>query len=146
MAINNDPSKLILVAENDLDISELISTILQMKVGYEVITCENGQEALSELDRRAGVSLQTQTLHPAPTPLLPLPSVILSDLAMPVMDGYTFCQTVRERPLYKNIPIIILAEYSEDLAQDLKTKYFLPKPFGVEKLLASIRQALAAST
>ena len=144
MAMSNDSSKLIMVAENDLDISELISTILHMKVGYEVITCENGREALAELDRRAGTNSQTPATTAAP--ILPLPAVILSDLAMPIMDGYTFCQTLRENPLYKNIPIIILAEYSEDLAQALKTKYFLPKPFGVEKLLASIRQALAAST
>lgn len=141
MAMSNDSSRIIMVAENDLDISELISTILHMKVGYEVITCENGREALAELDRRAGKTSTTSS-----APLLPLPSVILSDLAMPIMDGYTFCQTVRENPLYKNIPIIILAEYSEDLAQALKTNYFLPKPFGVEKLLASIRQALTAST
>jgi len=79
----------ILLVEDTLFFSRLIRSFLENS-GYEVFTAENGMEALSVLESE-------------PVDL------IVSDIEMPVMDGWRFIQTIRSHPKYKHIPAMALS-------------------------------------
>jgi two-component system chemotaxis sensor kinase CheA len=79
----------ILLVEDTLFFSRLIRNFLETS-GYEVFTAENGMEALSVLE--------TQPVD-----------LIVSDIEMPVMDGWRFIQTIRSHPKYKHLPAMALS-------------------------------------
>lgn len=95
--------------------------------GYRVLTAANGQEALEEVHRH----------HP---------DVLLLDLMLPDMSGLEVCRRIRAE---SNLPIIVLsvknAEYDKIEALDLGADDYVPKPFGMDELLARIRVALRHS-
>jgi len=95
------------------------------KIGYEVVMAEHGKQALEALS-----NLETP------------PDLIISDIMMPVMDGYDFFQTVSENPKWINIPFIFLSAKTdpEDVrfGKKLGVDDYITKPFEVEDLLASI--------
>lgn len=92
---------------------------------YEVITAQNGVEALEIL---AGLER--------------LPDIIISDIMMPEMDGYEFFKKVSENPDWNNIPFIFLTarSSSEDIrfGKLLGVDDYITKPFKEEDLLAII--------
>jgi two-component system OmpR family response regulator len=111
---------------------DMIETTLQAE-GYEVWTATNGQDALDKLlaehrDRNRA------------------PDVILADIMMPVMDGYTFYEHVRGNPYLNHIPFIFLTAKAqvEDIRQgkELGADDYLCKPCTVDDLLASVRGKL----
>ena len=69
--------------------------------------------------------------------------IILLDVMLPEMDGYTVCQQVRE---FSDVPIIMITAKSEDMDKILGLDYgaddYITKPFAIEELLARIRVAL----
>lgn len=76
------------------------------------------------------------------------PDLIISDLLMPIMDGYTFLRTVRSDPETRRLPFIVYtATYTEPqdekLALDLGASSFLLKPMEPAPLLEKVRQCLA---
>ena len=78
---------LILVADDNEDTRMLVSMILN-KMGFKCETAESGRAALDMLESGLG------------------PDLILSDVMMPEMDGYTFFQNVQKRPEWRRIPFI----------------------------------------
>lgn len=79
------------------------------------------------------------------------PSIIVSDLLMPVMDGYTLLRYWKADPLLKKIPFIVYtATYTEaedeKLALDLGADAFILKPAEPEDFLLRIREILAGAT
>ena len=81
--------QIVLVVDDDSSIVYTIKSIL-LKNGYEVITGTNGDEALKLIKNNK-------------------PDLIITDLAMPVMDGWYFRMKVREDPRLKTTPIIIIS-------------------------------------
>jgi len=79
----------ILLVEDTVFFSRLIRNFLESS-GYEVLTAENGMEALSVLESK-------------PVDL------IVSDIEMPVMDGWRLIQTIRSHPKYKHLPAMALS-------------------------------------
>jgi two-component system, sensor histidine kinase and response regulator len=75
------------------------------------------------------------------------PTLILSDIAMPVMDGYTMCQAIRSDPALQDIPVILLTALSdpEDIIRGLNAKAdnYLTKPYDEPTLIARIEHLLA---
>ena len=117
----------ILVVEDIPNILELLEVTLKFK-GYPVVTAVNGQEALEFVERE----------HPA---------LVITDILMPKMDGYTFVQRLRKNPKTHNIPVIFLsATYvtAEDRAFSLKlgAARFLEKPVDTEEFLLSVAEVL----
>jgi len=113
---------LILLVEDDVDSRENLAAVLRSE-GHEVVTAANGQEA-------------HQYLSSAAT----LPSVILLDLMMPVMDGWTFAKRLRERV---EIPIVVLSA-ANDLARHAKNigaADVVGKPFDLDQLLPKVARA-----
>lgn len=134
----------ILIVEDNPDLREYISLILRDK--YHILTAENGLEALKGMnfelkDMVATSRLQTQHL---PTPVTP--DLIISDLMMPVMDGYQLLERLKSADSTRHIPVVMLTARSEvqDKLKALRIGVddYLTKPFDDEELLLRIENLL----
>ena len=107
----------VLVVDDDPDIRELIVSVLSDD-GYEAVSARDGRDALEVLDR-----------WPA--------DVIVLDLMMPVMDGWTFAARMKEKWA---IPIVVLSAATEvrKHADQLGAADVIPKPFDIDTLLPCI--------
>ena len=119
-------TKLLVVDDNEQNRYKL--KILLDGNGYETTVAANGTEALEKARQR-------------------LPDLIISDILMPVMDGFTLCREWRGDECLKAIPFIFYtATYTEPkdekLALSLGADHFLVKPMDPETLLAVIRDTL----
>lgn len=112
----------ILVVEDEINVRENISEIL-LSFEYEVLSAKDGKDALGKLN-----SFQ--------------PDLIVSDIMMPVMDGYTFYNECRNNPKLEDVPFIFLTAKSQ--IKDIRTgmafgvEDYITKPFRANDLLNSI--------
>src|SRR5205814_1685260 len=113
----------ILAADDDPQLLRLITRNLQLE-GYDVLAAAHGQEALEVIERN---SLD----------------LVLLDVMMPRMDGFTVCYRVRE---FSSVPIIIITARGQDQDKvrglDMGADDYLTKPFSVDELLARVRSVL----
>ncbi len=115
---------LILVADDDFGILELLQTVLQDE-GYETAAAGSGREALAYLasSRR--------------------PDLVLSDLMMPAMNGRELFRTMLANPDYREIPFVLMTAVVSAAERDrLPYAAVLAKPFDLETLLDMVRKAL----
>ncbi len=111
----------VLVVEDDAMLRELIALILEGE-GMGAETAANGQEALDHVARQ-------------------LPSLILLDMTMPVMDGWQFCRELDRRGGRR--PRIVVLTAATDPAQradEVHADGWLAKPFDRDALLALVRR------
>jgi signal transduction histidine kinase/DNA-binding response OmpR family regulator len=80
--------KKILLIDDEADNRDMIFRLLKPE-GYQITAAENGQIALATLSRE-------------------MPDLILLDLIMPEMDGFTFLEHIKQRDIWRNIPVIVL--------------------------------------
>jgi CheY-like chemotaxis protein len=119
----------ILVVEDDAAIRGLVSEVLR-EDGYDVSEASNGLEALEAVSERR-------------------PDLIVLDLMMPVMDGWTFVEECRRSRRCEQVPIVVTSA-SHDLprtAERLRSfgvRTCLAKPFDVDGLLALVERYVAA--
>ncbi|WP_205666392.1 response regulator transcription factor [Anaerosphaera multitolerans] len=113
----------ILVVEDDYDIRELIQNYLENE-GYKVLLAPDGEKAI-EIYYKNNVDL------------------ILLDLMLPKIDGYSVCKTIRED---SKVPIIMLTALDEVRNQlkgyDMEIEDYITKPFSMEILLKKIEVVL----
>jgi DNA-binding response OmpR family regulator len=113
----------IITADDDPQLLRLIARNLEFE-GYDVETASDGALALEQIERSA-------------------PDLVLLDVMMPKMDGFTVCQRVRE---FSAVPIVIITARGQDQDKvkglDLGADDYLTKPFSVEELLARVRAVL----
>jgi two-component system KDP operon response regulator KdpE len=113
----------ILVVDDEIEIVRVLQRNLQGH-GYEVFTAQSGEDALDDIIKHR-------------------PDLILLDLGLPGMSGLEVCRRVRAE---SNLPIIVLsvkdAERDKVMALDLGADDYVPKPFGIDEVLARIRVAL----
>jgi len=118
-------ARISLAEDNDV-LREMTKTVLQLD-GHEVLTAPDGDQALK---------LFQQTL----------PDLIVSDIGMPVMDGYELLDSVRQLPQGVAVPFLFLSAYSErqDVrqARNLGADDYLFKPFDMRELLEAVRTRL----
>jgi DNA-binding response OmpR family regulator len=116
----------ILVVDDEVRILRLIKHLLEPE-GYHVVTADNGQAALDMFDVES-------------------PDLVLMDILMPVMDGYTTCKSIRE---FSNIPIIVVTAKGkvEEIAQGLDSGAddYIVKPFSSKVLIARVKAVLRRS-
>ena len=116
----------ILAADDDPQLLRLITRNLQLE-GYDVLAASDGQQALELIENNA-------------------PDLVLLDVMMPRMDGFTVCYRVRE---FSSVPIIIITARGQDQDKvrglDLGADDYLTKPFSVDKLLARVRAVIRRS-
>lgn len=118
-----DESKLLMVVEDVPGIRELLELTLRFK-SYDVIAANNGQEALEML----------QVQHPA---------LIVTDILMPRMDGFSLIYHLRKDQKTRDIPVIFLsATYispeDKDFATTLGATCFIEKPIDMDYFLSTI--------
>jgi two-component system alkaline phosphatase synthesis response regulator PhoP len=116
----------ILIAEDERDIRELIVITLQLS-GFNVVDVPNGQEAVNKA-------------------LEILPDLILMDVRMPKMTGYEACKALKENEKTREIPVVFLsakgqeAEVSTGL--DLGAEEYFLKPFAPDELTVKVNKIL----
>lgn len=119
----------ILLVEDNRDMSEFIYSVLTDE-NYQVFTSKNGQEALKNLP----------TINP---------DIIISDIMMPVMDGFTFLKKVKEIDAYRSVPTIFLSAISDMTGKleslSIGVNDYLVKPFNITELLYRIENLLEFS-
>jgi CheY-like chemotaxis protein len=118
------PAGRILVVEDDGAIRQTVAELLEEE-GYEVECAVNGADALARLERAD------------------VPALILLDLTMPVMDGWSFRETQRRDPRLAAIPtVVVTASLSPDprAATALAPDGYLPKPFDVDRLMDTVHR------
>ncbi len=143
----NNQKPTILVVEDNPGLQDYIRLILSEK--YNVLTADNGQEALQMLTvdgggqtKYEGCSRTPYTVHRTLSP----PDLILSDLMMPVMDGYQFLEKLKGGDATRHLPVIMLTAWAEarDKLKALRIGVddYLTKPFDEEELLVRIDNLL----
>lgn len=119
---------LILLVDDEPSIRETVSFILEME-GYQVITAENGDEALEQIHR-----LQ--------------PPVVLLDAMMPRRDGFDVCRTVKSDPTLGATKIVMLTALGQKADQEKAmvagADFYVTKPFDEEDLLALLARLTGA--
>ena len=118
--------KRLLVVDDEPNLLTAIAAVLRGK-GYEVTTARNGKDALLQIARQ-------------------LPDLIVSDVRMPVMDGYRLARQLRAAPHTKLIPIVFLTakDETEDRIEGFQSgvDVYLTKPFEPDELIAVIQNIL----
>jgi DNA-binding response OmpR family regulator len=134
-----DPSSdksMILVVDDDRGAVNLLQMMLQVR-GYDVTVAYSGTEALALLEPLAD---QHRSWQPPPIDL------ILLDIMMPGIDGFKVCQRVKNDPILKYIPVIMvtaLASTSDKVAAvEFGADGYIAKPFLPEELSSVIKAKL----
>lgn len=99
------------------------------QAGYEVMTAGSADEALHAIRTRR-------------------PDLILLDLMLPDIDGFSFCELLRRTKSMASIPVALLTGWSqpasEELGEQLGARAYLHKPFTGQQLVDRVRELLAA--
>jgi CheY-like chemotaxis protein len=123
----NIPYGPILVVEDVPNVLELLDVTLRFK-GYPVVTARNGQEALDLIKSEP-------------------PSLVITDILMPKMDGYALAHRLRSNPQTRHIPLIFLsATYvtpeDKQFAISIGAVRFIEKPIDTEEFLLTVAELL----
>jgi DNA-binding response OmpR family regulator len=114
----------VLIVDDERSIRELLKLALE-EDGFRVLTAEHGQAALEIVAHD----------HP---------DLILLDLMMPVMDGWTFYNRIRSHDS-GGIPVVILSSAdAEEARRDLGAETALSKPFEIDDVVDRVRGLLPA--
>jgi two-component system, cell cycle response regulator DivK len=120
-------SKRILVVEGQPDNRQIIRDMLA-PTDFEITEAEDGEQALAAIAKQR-------------------PDLILMDVQMPIMDGYTATRRIKADPELRSITIIAVTSYAlngeEKIARAAGCDDYVPKPFSPRQLLAKIRQCLS---
>ncbi len=117
-------SKRILVVEDQLDNRQIIRDMLA-PTDYEITEAEDGQQALEAIAKQR-------------------PDLILMDIQLPIIDGYTATRQIKADPAMRSIPIIAVTSYAlsgeEKEARAAGCDDCVSKPYSPHQLLAKIRR------
>lgn len=120
-------SKHILIVDDSKTVRNLVAFIMK-KEGFTVTTAEDGLDGLEKLYAAGTVDL------------------IISDVNMPRMDGFTFIKTVREQEAYRDLPIVVLSTEGQehDIQQGLSlgANLYMIKPAQPDKMVRNVRMLL----
>jgi CheY-like chemotaxis protein len=113
----------ILLVDDDQALRETIAVALAAE-GYRVASAADGSEALNGL--RAGLR----------------PDLILTDLIMPVMNGWELRNELRKDARFNRIPVVLITGYTELQPGIASDGFALTKPLGINLLLARVDEIL----
>ena len=119
--------KQILVVDDELDIVEIICEILQ-GAGYETFSATDGQQALEAMAHRK-------------------PDLVVLDIKMPVLDGISVIQQMRNDPSLAKVPVVVVTATQfligfQDQHRALAISGCVAKPFEPEEILSAVGKAL----
>ena len=118
---------MVLLVDDEDQLRRVMRDLLERQ-GFTIIEARDGAEALTEIDRSA-------------------PDLVILDLNLPGVDGYTVLSQVRSREATRNLPVIVLTakgdEDNEVRVLELGADDFLTKPFRARALAARLESLLA---
>ena len=114
---------LVLVVDDDVRMLRMMKRILELE-GFQVLIANSGESALKMFDKES-------------------PDLVLLDIMMPDMDGYSVCQRIRE---FSQVPIIMVTARGDDKEKveglDIGADDYVTKPFSASELAARVRAVL----
>lgn len=117
------PEKTIYVIEDEPSIAEVVTLYLR-RAGYSVTSIPDGQAALDQLEKR-------------------IPDLVILDLMLPGMDGYSLTRWLRER---SEVPIIMVTSRREEMDRiaglEMGADDYVVKPFSPQELVSRVRAVL----
>jgi DNA-binding response OmpR family regulator len=127
IAMSKTPS--VLIADDEPNIL-LSLQFLMKKTGYEVRTAKDGEEAMAEISRAA-------------------PDLVLLDVMMPKIDGFSICERIRANPEWNDVRIIMLTARGRDIEREkglaLGADDYITKPFSTKDAIARVEAVIARS-
>lgn len=112
----------ILVVDDEVYLLQILDFSLGAE-GYEVVTAEDGEQALNKAKSEQ-------------------PDLIVLDIMMPKVDGYEACRKLKQDPSMKDVPVILLTAKGRDIDRKLGLEVgaddYITKPFSPNKLLEKI--------
>lgn len=114
---------IVLAVDDSPDMRYLLAEILG-SAGYEVVAVPSGAQALSYMTDR-------------------VPDVVITDLLMPGMSGFSLRAAMLKRPWLRSVPVIILSGYWQRPSETLEASAVLGKPLNIDDLLACVRRLTA---
>lgn len=127
MPVEKNTRKKILVVEDDEDVRGLLSAIFETAGCHEILFAMDGEEALN-------ITQQER------------PSVILLDIALPKINGYEVCKSIKSSPGIYNTKILMLSGLAQtsDLskAQEAGADGYITKPFNPTTLIEKVKALL----
>ncbi len=119
---------LVMVVDDSITVRRVTQRLLKRE-GYRVVMAADGLQALERLQDEK-------------------PSVVLSDIEMPRMDGFDLARNIRADSAFKDLPIIMItsriAEKHREHARELGVDHYLGKPYSEDELLGLVRQYCSA--
>lgn len=115
--------KIVLLVDDDADLTKVLKFRIESE-GYEFMSVKDGKELLDILKIKK-------------------PNVILLDIMLPNMDGYSALREMRKNETYADIQVIILSAKEKKKLEDLfaieKVVFFIEKPFDANELMEKIK-------
>jgi two-component system chemotaxis response regulator CheY len=114
---------LVLIVDDNADARDICTRILEA-AGYRTATATSGAEALASLEKE-------------------VPGLVVLDLSMPEMDGFTAAHMIRKQPRTARLPVLVLTGLSanvEEAARRAGGTAFVTKPIDPARLLAAVRR------
>ena len=122
---DNANAPLVLIVEDNSDVAKYMS--LQLHKHYRLMVASNGEEGL-----KAAIEN--------------VPDLIITDLMMPLMDGYELCRRVKQNEVISHIPVIVVTARTseEDKLRGLQTGVdaYISKPFSADELTLRVEKLL----
>lgn len=119
-------AKKILITEDSPTVRAMIQDFLEGE-GYQVVAAEDGQAAVDVAQKEK-------------------PDLIVLDLMMPKMDGFTACKMLKLDPHFQKVPIVILTARASEadlkMGREVGASAFLNKPFEPNSFLAKVKELL----
>ncbi len=117
----------ILIADDNPDITDVLAAYAK-KEGYEPVIASDGEEALSKFEQMT-------------------PEIVLLDVMMPKLDGYSVCREIRKN---SDVPVVLITARGEDFERimglDIGADDYIVKPFSPSEVMARVRAILRRIT
>lgn len=123
----NNRTALLLIAEDDQFYANLYKTKLE-KEGFAVVISTNGSETMRLIEENK-------------------PNLIILDIVMPELDGFEVLKQLKEKPTFKNVPVIVLSNLGqqEDIDRALSLgafRYIVKSNVSIHDMVESVEEAL----
>ncbi len=120
----NGATGAVLVVDDEAAIRETVAELLRFE-GYEVQTAVHGADALRQVERSR-------------------PAAVLLDMRMPVLDGWGFARTLRDRGIDLPIVVMTAAQDARRWASEIGANGYLAKPFDLVDVLSAVEGIIGA--
>lgn len=131
----NKPAHILLVEDNRMDVELTLDAFKEARLFNTVHVSPDGRDALDYVFGKGKYANRVN---------YPMPNLVLLDLKLPCIDGFEVLKHIKETPILKRLPVIILTSSKEEgdraLSYDIGANSYLVKPVSFEGFLGVVRQ------